>query len=456
MSRGRKVGMKTLLHAARALANGSLRARDLIEDSLARIADPQGEGARTFMSVDADRARAQADRVDARRNSGRAELSPAGIPVSVKDLFDQAGHVTKAGSRVLEDAPAATADASAIARLTDAGAIALGRTVMTEFAFSGVGINPHYGTPANPYARAERRIPGGSSSGAAVSVSDGMALLGVGSDTGGSCRIPAALCGVVGVKPTQALIPRTGTVPLSTTLDTVGAFAASVACARFGVRAMAGQDIDLADPPIADLHHLRLGVLTDYVLGGMDADVSAAWERTLSRLSARGADLRPCPFPELNTLPQLNARGGFPAPESLTWHRALVERMPERYDPFVLKRILRGREQSAVDYIELLAGRARLMATAVARMAGFDALLMPTVPIVAPTITALEADEDRYVATNLLLLRNPTVVNILDLCAISLPCHSPGTAPVGLSVIGAKGGDEDLFAVAGAIETALR
>jgi aspartyl-tRNA(Asn)/glutamyl-tRNA(Gln) amidotransferase subunit A len=225
--------MNTIAEAAAALASGRTTSRALVETALDRIADPAGEGARTFVRTYPTQARASADAIDALRRANRAPSPFAGIPVSLKDLLDVAGEPTPAGSVVLADAPLATAHAPVVQRLLAAGLIPVGRTNMTEFAFSGVGINPHYGTPRSPYGRqadGSGRVPGGSSSGAAVSVSDHMAFAAIGTDTGGSCRIPAAFCGVVGYKPTQRRVPRDGVLPLSTTLDSIGPLARTVAC----------------------------------------------------------------------------------------------------------------------------------------------------------------------------------------------------------------------------------
>src|SRR5437016_5081574 len=218
----------TVLGLAADLAAGRTSSRELVEEALARIADPAGEGARTFIKVYAESARAVAEAQDRLRQAGYIASPLAGLPVSIKDLFDVAGEVTLAASKALDDRPPATRDAPAVARLRAAGAVLIGRTNMTEFAFSGVGINPHYGTPGNPHDR--RLIPGGSSSGAAVSVADGQAVVGIGTDTGGSVRIPAAFCGIAGFKPTQPRIPRDGVIPLSTTLDSIGPPANRVAC----------------------------------------------------------------------------------------------------------------------------------------------------------------------------------------------------------------------------------
>src|SRR5947209_10577776 len=232
---------RSIAALARELAEGKTTSRKLVEAALARIADAGGEGGRAFTKVHAQGALLAADASDRFRKEGVVPSALAGLPVSIKDLFDIAGEVTTAGSKILRDAPPATADAVAVARLRAAGAVLIGRSNMSEFAFSGIGINPHYGTPANPYDRGRRRIPGGSSSGAAVSVSDGMAAFALGTDTGGSVRIPAALCGIAGFKPTRRRVPLVGAFPLSTTLDSVGPLAATVACCATVFQVLAGE-----------------------------------------------------------------------------------------------------------------------------------------------------------------------------------------------------------------------
>jgi aspartyl-tRNA(Asn)/glutamyl-tRNA(Gln) amidotransferase subunit A len=373
----------------------------------------------------------------------------AGIPVSVKDLFDLAGDVTTAGSVALADAPPALRDAPAIARLRAAGMIPIGRTNMTEFAFSGLGINPHYDTPRNPFDRATGRIPGGSSSGAAVSVTDGMAAGAIGTDTGGSCRIPAALCGIVGYKPTAHRVPRDGVLPLSPTLDSVGPLAASVQCCAALDAIMAGEEPD--EVPAFPLQNLRLGAPQTAVLDSMDATVSHAYAAALTRLGKVGVRISDIALPELAEIATLNRLGGFAAAEAYAWHRPLIARKGAVYDPRVLLRILRGKEFDAAHLIELARVRADLIAQVAALTAPYDALVMPTVPIVAPPLAAL-AEEEPYRRANLLVLRNPTVANALDRCAISLPCHREGDAPVGLMLVGEHGADRKLFAVAAAVE----
>lgn len=444
--------MPTLTDLARALTDGA-SSRDLIEQGLARIADPDGEGRRAFLKVHADQARAAADFHDQSRRNGAAASPFAGIPVSIKDLFDLAGDVTTAGSVAFRDATPAARDAIAVSRLKAVGFVPIGRTNMTEFAFSGLGINPHYGTPLNAYDRENARIPGGSSSGAAVSVTDGMAAAALGTDTGGSCRIPAALCGLVGYKPTAKRVPCDGVVPLSTSLDSVGSIAASVACCAVLDAVLAGeQPLPLPDFPLAGL---RLAVPQTLVFDGVDAAVSRAFAAAQTTLSQAGVRITDIPLHELAELAEINGKGGFGAVESYAFHRPFIATKAELYDPRVLSRILRGREQDAADYIDLVRARADFIERVRAILAPFDALLLPTVPVVAPRLRDLGAD-DAYRDINLMMLRNPTIANFLDACSISLPYHMDGDAPVGLMLIGQHDGDRRLLMIAAALENLLR
>jgi aspartyl-tRNA(Asn)/glutamyl-tRNA(Gln) amidotransferase subunit A len=443
--------MQTLAQLKAELAAGGT-SRGLVEQCLARIADPAGEGERVFLKVHAENARAAADFYDRLRPRGATPTPFAGIPVSIKDLFDIAGDVTTAGSRALRDADAASEDATCVARLRAAGFIPIGRTNMTEFAFSGLGINPHYGTPLNPYDRRSARIPGGSSSGAAVSVTDAMAFGALGTDTGGSCRIPAALCGIVGFKPTARRVPTAGTFPLSTSLDSIGPLAASVHCCAVLDAVLAGEA--MADVPSMPLAGLRMAVPQTTVLEGMEPMVASAFEAALAALGKAGARIVDIPLREFSELPQINAKGGLPVAESYAIHRALISKAGNMYDPRVLDRIVRGREQDAADYIDLLAARADFISRVGAVTAPYDALLMPTVPITAPRLADLAAD-DAYRRVNLLVLRNPSIANFLDRCSISLPCQRAGDAPAGLMLIGEHGADRRLLSIAAAIEAVV-
>ena len=445
--------MRTIEQLAQALATGQTTSRALVEDSLAKIADPAGEGARAFIKVHADQARGMADAADALRKVGRSPGRYAGIPIALKDLFDIAGEPTPAGSAVLADAPPAEANAPVVARMLAAGFIPMGRVNMTEFAFSGLGINPHYGTPTSPWDRASKRIPGGSSSGTGVAVADGMAAAGLGTDTGGSCRIPAAFCGIVGYKPTARRIPIHGVLPLAPSLDSVGPLAPSVACCAAIDGILAGEGSSLPAP--VGLTGLRFAVPENMVLDGMDATVSAAFERALSALSAAGASVTRIKCPEFEDIAAANAKGGYAASEAYAWHRALLASKGAGYDPRIRVRIARGEGMSAADYLDLLTARARIVASFDARTRDFDCVLMPTVPIVAPAIAELD-DERAYNRINMLILRNTALGNFLDRCSISVPCHRDGDAPVGLMLTGETMGDARLFSIAAAVERAVR
>jgi len=439
----------SVLDAAADLAEGRTSSRELIEAALARIADPAGEGTRTFVKVYDDSARAAADAQDRLRKAGYIASPLAGLPVSLKDLFDVSGERTLAGSKALEDSPPAELDAPIVARLRAAGAVLVGRTNMTEFAFSGVGINPHYGTPGNPYDR--RLIPGGSSSGAAVSVSDGGAVVAIGTDTGGSVRIPAALCGIVGFKPTQKRIPRDGATPLSATLDSVGPLANTIACCAVADAIMAGESVIV--PPAIPVEALRLAVPQTYALDQLDAAVAGAFTNACTTLSNAGARLIDLTLREFAELPEINASGGFAPIEAYAWHKPLLERRGSEYDPRVRTRIERARGMTAVEYIRLRAARGDLIGRVAARTSGFDALLMPTVAITAPPIAAFERDED-YRRLNALLLRNTSVINFLDRCAITVPIPTAGP-PVGLMIVGEHRADHRLLGVGRGIEATL-
>ncbi len=444
----------TLRALARDLAEGRRTARMLVRECLDRIADPEGEGERVFVQVDSERALVAASAMDQLREAGLAPSPFAGIPVSVKDLADIAGEVSTAGSLALKDAPPAMADAPAVARLRAAGFIVIGRTNMTEFAFSGIGINPHYGTPASPFERAARRIPGGSSSGAGVSVADGMAAVALGTDTGGSCRIPAALCGIVGYKPTACAVPREGLVPLSTTLDSVGPLGHSVECCRITHNILAGLPVGEARP--SQIKGMRIAVPQTVVLDGLEPHVADCFDRALSALSHAGAIISHVALKEFETVAAINAKGGLSAPEAYAWHRArglLGHRAA--YDPRVLARIVKAEEFSGADYVDALRLRAGLIAAVATATAPYDVLAMPTVPQVAPAIAALEADDALFARTNIAMLRNPSLVNMFDGCAISLPMHRGMEAPAGLMLAAAGGRDAALFAHAAAVEVAL-
>ncbi len=449
------LGATPLAALARDLASGRATSRGLVEAAIAAAEAPDGEGGRVFVHLDAGRARIEAEASDRLRAAGVVPSPLAGLPVSIKDLFDVAGEVTTAASPTLADAPPAVRDSAVVTRLRAAGAVPLGRTNLTEFAYSGIGINPHFGTPKNPWDRAAGRIPGGSSSGAAVSVTDGMAAAAIGSDTGGSVRIPAALCGLVGLKTTTGRVPLDGVFPLSRSLDSAGPLAPTVACCALIDTVLSGGDPWAAPPPLP-VGGLRLAVATTLAQDGLDAGVSAAFAAALTRLSTAGARLEDVALPPLAEIPAINAQGGILGAEAYALHRARLAERGGMVDPRVRVRIERGVRISAADLLDIQAARADIRARYDALTAPYDAVLMPTVAVLAPPIDDIAASDDLYAEMNPLMLRNTTLGNFLDLCALSLPVHRPGAAPVGLMAMGRNGADDRLIRIGLAIEAALR
>ncbi|MEP7244784.1 MAG: amidase [Gammaproteobacteria bacterium] len=443
----------TLEMIADQLASGCTSSRALVEQCLARIVDPNGQGATVFLQVDGTTALHAADAMDLLRSAGAAPSRYAGVPVSVKDLFDIQGQVTRAGSRVLANSPPARSTATAVARLRSAGFVIIGRTNMSEFAFSGLGLNPHYGTPLSPWRPQDGHIAGGSTSGGAASVADGMAYAALGTDTGGSCRIPAAFTGLVGFKPTASRVPTDGAVPLSRTLDCVGPIARSVNCCAILDAILSNETIPSLEA--WDLHGIRVLVPTTIALDTLDPAVASAFERTLRILSEGGIHVTTAEVPELSQITVMNGKGGFAAAESYAWHATLLSRDGDRYDPRVSVRIRRGAEQTAADLISLMDARAGLIEAVTARMKNFDVLVLPSVPITPPRLKDLE-DDAEYTRVNLLALRNPSIVNMIDGCAISIPMHRDHEPPMGLMIAACNGQDRKVMEVARAFEAALR
>ena len=443
----------TLLDLSRLLAARKVTSRELVERSLAAIEDPNGEGARAFISVHRSAALATADRIDGERQKGARLPVLAGVPISIKDNFDEAGVVTLAGSKVLVTAPGAVSDATSVARLRAAGAVIIGRTNMTEFAYSGLGINPHYDTPRNSYDRAAARIPGGSSSGAAISVCDGMAAAAIGTDTGGSTRIPAALNGLVGFKPTARRIPLDGVLPLSLTLDSAGPIAHTVADCALLDQLMSSAPV--TELPAVTLRGLRLAVPQTVVLDELSPAVAAAFSAACTKLSAAGAGIVELPLQEFARAAEVNPRGALSSAEAYWWHRSWINKAAGQYDPRVIVRIQPGAAISAADYIELLQQRRRFVLDVESAVHDFDALLMPATADTAPTISEVIASDESYFRFNGRMLRNPALVNLFDGCALSIPCHRPGEAPVGLMLAGMQGQDGRVMSLGLAIEKLL-
>jgi aspartyl-tRNA(Asn)/glutamyl-tRNA(Gln) amidotransferase subunit A len=431
----------------------SVSARERLEAALTRIDDPSGEGARACLTVYRESARAAAAAADARQRAG-ISLGPLdGAIVSIKDLFDVAGEVTRAGSKLLaEEAKPAAADAPVVHSLRSGGAVIVGKTNMSEFAFSGVGANPHYGTPGNPANR--KRIPGGSTSGGAVAVADGMCEIAIGTDTGGSTRIPAALCGLVGFKPSRQRISTAGAFPLSQSLDSIGPIANSVTdCAKadqvLADAVMAGNDFAPLEPvPLAGL---RVGIAQGLPLENLDETVAKRFPDAIDRLERAGCRLTNEKLALLEGLARVSSRGAVLPAEAFAVHRDRLDRRGPALDQNVRMRLERARGISAADYILMLNERAALVRAMDARLADIDVLVMPTTPIVAPTIDEMAAP-DHFARKNAMLLRNTSMVNFFDLCAISLPLPRDGALPTGLMLIVRNGHDRRLFRIAAAIE----
>ena len=444
--------MWTVAQLAEDLAKGRTTSRTLVEQALERIGDRTGEGARAFLKVHADGARTEADHCDRLRRAGVRRSPVDGLPVALKDLFDVAGEVTGAGSKIRASIPPAAADAPAVARLRAAGAVFIGRTNMVEFAFGGVGLNPHFGTPRNPYDRGTGRVPGGSTSGGAVAQADGMCVMALGSDTRGSVRMPAALCGVTGFKPTARRVPLEGAFPLSFTLDSIGPLANTVACCAVYDAILAGE------PPTAlaglPARGLRLLLPRCSALDDLDAHVGKAFQAAIDRLARAGAQIAEVAVPAFDRQSEYFKGGGFAGAEAYHIHRPYLERLPE-YDPRVGKRIILGKDLSGADYVALGELRATFMREVEALAAPHDAIVMPTTPCIAPTIAEADASDEDYFRWNFRIMRNTGLVNFLDGCAATLPCHEPGAAPVGFMVCGAAGADRRTLAAAAAIERVL-
>jgi aspartyl-tRNA(Asn)/glutamyl-tRNA(Gln) amidotransferase subunit A len=444
--------MTTIASIQRDLVSGKTRARALIEDSLARIADPAGEGSRAFLTVYADQARAEADLVDEARRRALPLPPFAGIPLAIKDLYDVAGEVTRCASKVRDGEPPASRDAETVAYMRRAGFIVVGKNNMSEFAYSGLGVNAHFPAPSSPWDRGAGRVPGGSTSGGGVAVADGMALVALGSDTGGSCRIPAAFCGIVGFKPTSTRVSKRGVFPLSETLDSIGPLAGSVSCCAISDSLLAGGEGE--DEAALPIEGLRIGIAEGGVDEGLDREVADAFLAAVTRLSRAGARVTTVKMPEFAEMGHIFRNGSIVGAEALALHRPWLESRRDRYDPWVLSRIESASAMSAAELVELLAERRRVIAAVAERTRGLDAIAMPSVAIVPPRFDALGGFSQSF-AINRLVLRNTVIGNFLDRPAISIPCHRLSEAPVGFMLFGETGQDRRLFAVAKAVEGAV-
>ena len=420
---------------------------------LLRILEQLGTGARkgasAFTRLYPDAAREAALASDRRHAEGRALGRLDGRILSIKDLFDIAGETTTAGSAVLRSQPAAAADAPAIQRLKQAGAVIVGKTVMTEFAFSAVGLNPHDGNVDNP--RAPGRIAGGSSTGAVVSVVDGTSEIAIGSDTGGSLRIPAALSGAVGFKPTAGRVPTSGAFSLSSTLDVIGPIARTVADCALADAVLAGEPPH--DLPVVAAGTVRLVVPRGRLFADMEPVVAEAFEAALGRLRSAGVAIEEGTLEaELDRLAAIDAIGAFTAIELVATLRGLGIASFDGVDPKTRARIEAGAGKAAPDYVRMIRLRDRLVRDVAARMDG-TVFVLPTVPVSAPLIAEV-LDDTAFHRVNGLVLRNPRVGNLLDCPAISLPIPTAGL-PAGLMLMGRRGSDRAFLAIAAAVEAAL-
>lgn len=436
-----------------ALSRGETTSYELTTTALQRIQDPKGQGSTTFLEVQATQALAAAKASDLLRSVNLVRSPLEGLPISIKDLFDQKGEVTRGASLLLKDAPAATDNALLIQRLLNAGAIIIGRTNMTEFAFSGLGINPHYGTPHSLWDATSKRIPGGSSSGAGVSVAAGMAVAAIGTDTGGSIRIPAAFNALTGFKPTAARIPSEGVMPLANSLDSSGPLALTVECCAMIDAVLSGQSYVV--PQAISPSQLRLAMPTNLVFDELDLEVENAIAKAIARIEAAGVTVERIEIPEFNEFPYINRLGGLVCAEAWANHRDHLAKHTDLYDPRVAMRMKRGADQDAADYLELLSTRERWSDSINKQLLPYDAIILPTTALVAPKIDDLKASDEVYFAINGLILRNASLINFLNGCALSLPCHREGEAPVGLMLAAPAMHDHHLLKVGSSIEAVL-
>ncbi|WP_319569011.1 amidase [Cohaesibacter marisflavi] len=441
----------TIAATRNALMSGKNSSVELVSEALAEIENDAGEGHAIFVRTFKNTAITQAAACDAMRKMGVPQGPLAGIPISVKDLFDVQGAPTTAGSAVLaEMAEPARRDAIVIERLRAAGAIFLGHTNMTEFAYSGLGLNPHFGTPLNVWDKEVGRVPGGSSSGAALSVANNMAVAAIGSDTGGSVRIPSAFNRLYGFKPTTGRQPMTGVFPLSSSLDTVGPLARSMNCCRIIDHVMAGAPVP--EPNLRSMVGLRFGILETIALDGLDMEVAGAFVRALEALSKGGARLERIKIDALENFNEIARLGSLAGPEAYHLHRDLIAAKGDQMDPRVRIRIENGANISASDYIEMLTLQKEMIEKAHLATRNYDVILMPTVAMVPPELAPLEESDALYAEANVKVLRNTALVNVLGRPAATIPVGDVDAAPVGLMIVGEKGADAMVLDIAESID----
>jgi len=449
---------RPIAEIAATLRAGKLKARDLAEAAIARH-EQFGERLHAYKAWDAEAARRRADEADAAFARGEDRGPLQGIPVSIKDLYAVRGYPTYAGTPKRLP-PAWERQGPVVTAVTAQMGVITGKTHTVEFAYGGLGVNPHWGAPVNPWDAKDHRAPGGSSSGAGVSLAEGSALVALGSDTGGSVRVPAALTGTVGLKTTYGRWPTEGIVPLSYSLDTAGILTRSVADAAFAFAAiearLPGRPSTDAPPPKIEprpVKSLRLCVTRNYFWDRCSPDITRIVQGAIDEIAKAGSLLQHNALPEASEAPQALTDGAIVAAEA---YASLQSDFPDwiaTLDPYVKQRLEDGRAGSATAYIKARTKISRLAETANTRLGAFDALLVPTVPVTPPRMADL-GTWDAYRTVNATVLSNASPVNILGLCAISLPVGLDDHGmPVGLQLIAAGGRDRELIETALGIES---
>ena len=453
----------SLARLADGLERGEFCSRELVDHFAARV-EALEPALQAFRLPLLDQAREQAAARDDERAAGRARGPLHGIPYVAKDLFDVAGTATSAGCPLLEHTPA-TRDSTVVARLEAAGMVLLGKTHTVQFAYGGAGVNTQHGTPHNPWHR-EHHLPGGSSSGSGVAVAAGMAPVGLGTDTGGSVRIPASLCGVSGLKTTVGRVSRAGVYPLSWSLDSVGPLCRDARDAALMLDVMNGEDTAdpsthgrarerFPDPDAERLDGLRVAVAETVFFDGADPDVADAVRAAADVFAGLGAQVGSIAFPEAREALELNPRGLVIAAEAWTVNRELMERHFDELDPIVSWRVAKGREVTAADYLQTVSGWNGLRGRAAARFDDVDVLLCPATMYTARTLAAAEQSMEAYAELNVGYLRNTAIGNILNLCGLSVPCGiDAGGLPIGLMLYARPFGEATALRAAAAYQRA--
>ncbi|MDA5636103.1 MULTISPECIES: amidase [Rhizobium/Agrobacterium group] len=448
--RGKNIAQLSVL-----IQSGHLDPRSLVEETLDAIGHDDDQA--IFIGLTAERAMAEAEAASKRIRDGRSCGVLDGIPVAWKDLFDLEGMATTAGSTVLAESTTASRDADVVTALKQAGMISIGRTNMSEFAFSGLGINPHYGTPRNPASQDGHRLPGGSSSGAGAAVAAGLVPVAIGTDTGGSVRIPAAFNGVVGYKASRGRYSMRGVYPLAKSLDSLGPLTRTVQDAVWVDAAMRGKaTADVAHTPLS---RLSLVVPETVFFDGIEDDVAAAFEQAVERLVRAGASVRWQAFPIFSELFDLiRQKGALVTAEAFALHKARLEGADAaRMDPRVVARTKLGANISMPNYIAILEARERMTVAFSGMVGRHELLVSPTLPHVAAKVAPLIDDDDAFFSMNAKTLRNTQIGNFFDLCGVSIPCGTgEAEMPVGLLLSGLHGTDDHLLGVAMAAEEIVR